>query len=124
LEVFYRRVHNPEYKGLQLTEEGHAYRVSGERIIFSCATFCALTFFLGLAVGMLTKGVNGPVLALGVFGGVTASFLVLFGTVMMVAKGRETRRRSRPLCVIGMILQVFPVGFVLYTATLYLRSLF
>ena len=123
VEMFFKKVHNPSYKGFDLTEEEQLHRTLSERIIFSCITFCVLNFALAIQMVFLVETVNKLFILLGALGGFAAGLFNFFGIILLVVRNKETGELLRGLCVIGGLFLLVPISYILYALYSYCNLL-
>ena len=123
IEIFFKKVHNPSYKNLDLTEEEQRHRTLSERIIFSCITFCVLNFALAMLMVFVVKTVNKKFILLGAMGGFAAVLFNFFGIILLVVRNKETGELLRGLCVIGGLFLLGPISYILYALYSYWKLL-
>jgi len=123
IEIFFKKVHNPSYKNLDLTEEEQRHRTLSERIIFSCITFCVLNFALAILMVFLVETVNKLFILLGAMGGFAAGLFNFFGIILLVVRNKETGELLRVLCVIGGLSLLGPISYILYALYSYWKLL-
>ena len=123
IELFLKKVHNPSYQDLNLTEEEQHHRTLSERIIFSCIIYCVLNFMLAMLMIFLVGKVDKLFILTGIMGGSAAFLCNFFGIVLLVIRDNKTGELLGGYCVIGGLFLLVPISYLVYALYLYGKSL-
>jgi hypothetical protein len=117
IEKLFAQNYNPAYPTLNLSTEERQYRISRERIIYSCLTYSAVNAVLGIICAVFLGQHNDIELSIfaGISGVLLSFFGVFVGTICMVGRSQESGKRMPYLYPVGLAGHLVPAVFVFLT---------